>query len=78
MNDRKTRKSRRKEKMVGFSSRSEFPPRKQEAFIQGGTVEPWNQGGGPPDVEENPENQYRQRLGDKIHSRKTRKNNKSS
>ena len=36
----KTRKSRREEKVVGFSSASLFPARKQEAITQGGTIEP--------------------------------------
>ena len=34
---RKTRKIRSEEKVVGFSSVSQFPARKQEAFTQGGT-----------------------------------------
>ena len=38
--DRKTRKRRREEKLVGFSSASLFPTRKREAVTQGGTMEP--------------------------------------
>ena len=36
--DRKTWKSRSEEKVVGFSSASLFPARKQEAVIRGGTM----------------------------------------
>ena len=36
--DRKTRKSRSEEKMVGFISASLFPTRKWEAVTQGGTI----------------------------------------
>ena len=38
--DRKTRKSRSEEKVVGFSSVSLFPAKKREAVTQGGTMEP--------------------------------------
>ena len=36
--DRKTRKSRSEEKVVGFSSASLFPARKHEAVTLGGTI----------------------------------------
>ena len=36
--DRETRKSRSEEKVVGFSSTSLFPTRKQETVTQGGTI----------------------------------------
>ena len=48
MKDRKTRKSRSEEKVVGFSSAFLFPARKQESHPE------WNQGDKPPDAEENP------------------------
>ena len=36
--DRKTRRSRSEEKVVGFSSASLFPARKLEPVTQGGTI----------------------------------------
>ena len=60
MKDRKTQKSRIEEKVDGFTSASLFPTRKQEAVTQGGTIEPRDR---PPDSEENPGSQCRQRLG---------------
>ena len=37
---RKDRKSRREQKMVGFSAASLFPTRKRKAITKGGTIEP--------------------------------------
>ena len=39
--DRKTRKCRSEEKVVGFSTASIFPARKREAVTQGGIIGPW-------------------------------------
>ena len=38
--DGKSRKSRKEEKVMGFSSASLFPARKREAVTQGGTMNP--------------------------------------
>ena len=38
--DRKTRKSRSEEKVLGFSSASVFPARKRDAVTEGGTLKP--------------------------------------
>ena len=38
--DRETWKSRSEEKVVGFSSASPFPARKQETVTQSGTIDP--------------------------------------
>ena len=56
--ERKLRKSRSEEKMVGYSSASP-----QENGRQSPRVEPFNQGDRPPDAEENPGSPYNQRLG---------------
>ena len=64
--DRKTRKSRSKERAMDFSSDSLFPRRKQDAFTQGGTIEP---GDRTPEAEENPGSRYWQRLGRQVRPR---------